>query len=400
MPKRPVKQLGIGDIKIGAQAIKFVNQVLSSNRLSYGPFSQKFEQEFAKLHQRKYAIFCNSGTSALQVALHALKSTYKWADGDEVLVPAVTFPATSNIVIQNNLKPVFVDIERDYFLINPEQIEKYITKKTRVLIPVHLFGQSADMVKILQIAKRHNLKILEDSAQAMFVKYNGKPVGSLGDIACFSTYATHLITTGVGGIAATNDDEIAVKMKSLFNHGRDGIYLKIDDDAGVTGAKLFEIVDKRFSFVDVGYSYRATELEAAIGLAQLRKWEQIIKKRQQNAAYLVKGLSDLQEYIQLPKIRPGVEHAFMLFPILVINPKNSRDKLVFFLEDNLIETRYLFPLLNQPIYKKLFGNLEENYPVAKFVTKNGLVIGCHPNLTKNDLDWIVFIFRKFFQKYD
>jgi len=382
-------------------AKKYVNKVLATNRLSYGPYSEKFEREFARLYNRKFAIFLNSGTSALQVALHALKNTYKWKDGDEVLVPAVTFVATSNIVIQNKLKPVFVDVEKDYFSIDPDQIEKHIKPgKTRAIIPVHLFGQSAEMEKILAIAKKYKLKILEDSAQTMFVKYNGKPVGSLGDIACFSTYATHLITTGVGGLAATNDSALAVKMKNLINHGRDGIYLTIDDDQNLSGDQLFKISKKRFSFVDVGYSYRTTELEAALGLAQLAKWRQIISQRQKNAAYLISGLSDLQNYIQLPKIRPNSEHAFMLFPIVVTNTKVSRDKLIFFLEDNLIETRPLMPLLNQPVYKKLFGrSLEKNYPVAKFITRRGFIIGCHPGLTNNDLDWMIFVFHQFFKKY-
>lgn len=397
MQTRRKHQIGIGTISISNEAKINVLKVLSSSRLSYGDFSKKFESEIAKLHGRKYSVFLNSGTSALQVSLQVLKDKYKWDDGDEVIVPSVTFIATSNVVLHNNLKPIFVDVESDYFNIDPSKIEKKITKKTRVIIPVHLFGQSADMTPILAIAKKYKLKVLEDSCETMFVKYAGKPVGSLGDISCFSTYATHLITTGVGGFAMTSDEDLAVRIKSYCNHGRDGIYLSIDDDDTKNKKQLFKIVDRRFSFIHLGHSFRLTEIEAALGLPQLKNSKKIISKRQKNAMFLTKGLSKWINYIQTPKIRPGSTHAFMLYPLVITNKKVSRDKLIKHLEINGIETRYLMPLLNQPIYKKLFGNIENDYPVAKILNQNGFIIGCHQDLQINDLEFIIKTFDKFFE---
>lgn len=398
MSTKNKRQIGIGTISISNEAKKNVLEVLASSRLSYGDFTRKFESEIAKIHGRKFSIFLNSGTSALHVSLQVLRDKYKWRDGDEVLVPSVTFIATSNVVLHNNLKPVFVDVESDYFCIDPTKIEKKITKKTRAIMPVHLFGQSADMNPILAIAKKHKLKIVEDSCEAMFVKYAGKPVGSLGDISCYSTYATHLVTTGVGGFAMTNDDDLAIRIKSYCNHGRDGIYLSIDDDDTKNRKKLFKIVDKRFSFVHLGHSFRLTELEAALGLPQLENSNKIIAKRQKNAQLLTKALGRWEKFIQTPKVRPGSTHAFMLYPIIITNKKISRNKLVEHLEANGIETRYLMPLLNQPVYKKLFGNIENDYPVAKFLNKNGFIIGCHQDLNIDELNYIVETFDRFFKE--
>ncbi|MDO8487480.1 MAG: DegT/DnrJ/EryC1/StrS family aminotransferase [Candidatus Curtissbacteria bacterium] len=391
-------QIGIGNISIDENAKRNVMDVLNSSRLSYGDYSRQFETEMAKIHDRKYAIFLNSGTSALHIALQVLKDKYGWEDNDEVLVPAVTFVATSNIVLHNRLKPIFVDVEKDFYCIDPKKVEEKITKKTRAIIPVHLFGQSSEMVKIIEIAKKYHLKIIEDSCEAMFVEYMSRPVGSMGDISCYSTYATHLITTGVGGLAMTNDDDLAIRLKSCANHGRDGIYLSIDDDKGKNKKDLFNIVERRFSFIHLGHSFRLTEMEAAIGVAQLKNWRSIIKKRQSNAKYLTANLSKWSKYMQLPKIRDGATHAFMLYPILILDRKISRKNLTEYLEINGIETRYLMPLLNQPIYVKLFGNLENLYPVARNINKNGFLIGCHQDLKKEELDHVIGVFNSYFSR--
>ena len=397
--KKPNYQIGVGGTFIGVAARKYVDDVLTSNRLSYGKYTQKLEEKFARLHNRKFAIFCNSGTSALQVAVHALKEYYGWKSGDEVLVPAITFIATSNVILQNNLKPVFVDVDKDYYEIDPKKIEEKITPKTRAIMPVHLFGQPCDMDPILRIAKKHNLKVIEDSCETMFVKYKGEPTGSWGDIACFSTYVAHLLVTGVGGFALTNDPDLAVLLKSLFNHGRDNIYLSIDDDKTSDPKKLFKIANRRFNFIHIGYSYRATEMEAALGLAGLEQKDNMLIKRQENARYLTTHLKKFENDLQLPKIRPQTEHAFMMYPLVIKkDSKIKRDRLIYFLEKENIETRYLMPLLSQPIYKKLFGNIEENYPVAKWIDKNGFYIGCHQELKRSDLDYVIYTFEKFFQK--
>jgi perosamine synthetase len=397
--KNQRRQIGVGGTFISNTAKKYVNQVLDSNRLSYGPFTQKFEAEFARLHDRKYALFCNSGTSALQVGLHALKEKYGWKDGAEVLVPAITFIASSNVILQNNLKPVFVEIDPDYYEMDPEKIESKITKKTVAMMPVHLFGQPCDMDPIMKIAKKHKLKVIEDSCETMFVSYKGKPTGSWGDVACFSTYVAHLIVTGVGGLTLTNDNDLAVLIKSLYNHGRDSIYISIDDDKTKDKKKLFSIVERRFSFVHVGYSYRGTEMEGALGVAMLQTKDAMLKKRQKNAQLLTRGLKKYEQYLQLPKIRPETEHAFMMYPLVVKKDAPfSREDLIFFLEEVGIETRNLMPLLSQPIYKKLFGNIEKDYPVARWVDRNGFYIGCHQEITSADVRFMLDRFDQFFQK--
>ncbi len=393
----PDRQLGVGDATIGALEKRFVQEVLDSGRLSYGRFMAGFEEEFARLHDCRFAIFCNSGTSALQVALHALKEREGWGDGDEVIVPAVTFVATVNIVLQNRLGPVFVDVEPDYYAIDPALIEAKITPRTRAIIPVHVFGQPADMTAISAIARRHGLRILEDSCEAMFVRDHGRPVGAWGDAACFSTYVAHLIVTGVGGVMTTNDGDLAVMMRSLINHGRDGIYLSMDADRTTDPQRLFEIVSRRFAFIHMGYSYRATEMEAALGLAQLRRREEIIGAHQRNAAYLTVGLRPFEAWLQLPAVRPGAEHAFMMYPIVIRDETLSRDALIRFLEEHQIETRYMLPLLNQPIYRRLFGDLESAYPVAGAINARGFYVGCHQGLSQDDLDYILGTFARFFR---
>jgi perosamine synthetase len=398
--KKTKIQIGVGDVTITPLTHQYINDVLKSGRITYGKYIVNFEKKIAKLHNVKYAIFCNSGTSALQVALHALKNKYHWKNTDEVIVPTLTFVATINIVLQNHLKPKFVDIEKDYYMLDPLLLEKAISPKTKAIIPVHIGGMPADMKPIIKLAKKYNLKIIEDSCETMFAKYQGKPVGSFGDFSCFSTYAAHTLVTGVGGFVCTNDKNLAIKAKSLLNHGRDGIYIGIDDDLGKKGKSLFNIVDRRFNFTDIGYSYRATEFEGAMGMAQLNNWKIQISKRRFNAQYLTKGLKDLDKYLQLPKIRTGSDHFFMFYPILIIHPKISRQKLVYFLENYGIETRYLLPLLNQPIYKKMWGNLENKFPIAKNIAKNGFYIGCHPNITKNELDFTINKFHDFFKSHN
>ena len=396
--KRPGRQLGVGDVSIGELEIQYVLDTLTKSRLSYGPYTASFEREFARGHDRKYAVFCNSGTSALQVAVHALKETFGWNDGDEILVPALTFIASSNVVLQNRLRPVFVDIEPDYFDIDVARIENHLTSRTRAIMPVHMFGQACDMGAVQAIAREHNLRIIEDSCEAMFVRYKGQPVGSWGEVACFSTYVAHLVVTGVGGLALTNDGDLAVMIRSLINHGRDGIYLAPDADDVDDPRKLWEIVDRRFAFVHFGYSYRATEMEAALGLAQLQRKDEIIGAHQRNAAYLTHGLGSLEEHLQLPAIRPHTEHAFMMYPLVIRNPKIARDDLVRYLEERRIETRYLMPLLSQPVYRRLLGDLEAQYPIARRMTSAGFYIGCHQGLTTEDLDYIIEAFKEYFDQ--
>ena len=390
----PREQLGIGALRLGPREKQYLDQVIRSNRLSYGPFSQRFERAFAAAHDCRFAVFCNSGTSALHIALAALKERHGWADGDEVLVPAVTFVATANIALHNRMTPVFVDVDPLTFNIDPKLIEAKITRRTRCIIPVHLLGLPCDMEPILEIAKRRRLRVIEDSCETALARYRGRKVGSFGDIGCFSTYVAHYIVTGVGGLSTTNDPDLAVRLRSLMNHGRDSIYMKIDDDSGVSRSKLREIVSRRFSFVSLGHSFRCTEFEAALGLAQIERKEKIIAAHQANARFLLEGLCDLPQ-LQLAVVPEDRDHMFMMFPIVL--RRGRRQDLVNFLEERRIETRDLLPLVNQPVYRKLFGaDLERRYPVARRLNRSAFYIGCHQELSRRSLVYMVDTIRSFF----
>lgn len=366
---------------------KLIKQVLKSGRLTYGDKTRELEERFAKLHGRKHALFTSSGTAALKIALHALKDRHGWKDGDEVIIPSVTFVATMNIVIMNNMKPVMVDVNPHTANIDVHEIEAAITKKTRAIIPVHLLGQPADMKAIMKIAKKHNLKVIEDSCETMFVSRQGLKVGSQGDVSCFSSYLAHLMVTGIGGFICTNDDELARVMRSMMFHGRDESYLNIDMN-NKTGKEFSEMVAKRFHFPRFGYSDRMTELEAAIGLGDLDNWEDMIRDRQENALYLIMNLKDLPVIFPVEEIE---EHAFMFFPMYA----DRRDELIEHLEKNGVRTRHMMPLTNQPLVQKYIKR-KNQFPVATEINKIGLLLGCHQYLTRKDLDYMIDKIREFY----
>lgn len=386
-----MRTVAMADWKATRYQKKLIKQVLKSGRLTYGDKTRELEEQFADLHDRAYGLFTSSGTAALKIALHALKDRHGWKDGDEVIIPAVTFVATMNIVTMNNLKPVLVDVGPDVNM-NPDLIEKAITKKTRAIIPVHLLGQPADMWKISAIAAKHNLKIIEDSCETMFVMRDGLTAGSVGDVACFSSYIAHLMVTGIGGFALTNDQELATVMRSMMFHGRDESYLNIDDNKK-TGKAFTEMVAKRFYFPRFGYSDRMTELEACLGLGDLKDWEGMIEARQENARYLIEHLEDLP--VAFPIVDESLKgHAFMFFPMVAKN----RDGLVEYLEKRNIHTRHMMPLTTQPLVKKAIkGNLDKKYPMAHVFNQNGILLGCHQYLTKADLNYMIKHIRGFYE---
>lgn len=383
----PNRQIGVGAVSISALQKQYVNQALDSGRLSAGPFTAAFEKQIAQLHGAAAGVMMNSGTGALQVALQALKEKYVWNDGDEVIVPALTFLATSNIVLYNNMRPVFVDIDPATYNINSRLIESAITPKTRAIIVAHLFGLACDMAPIVEIAERHKLRIIEDACEAMLAEYHGQPVGSFGDVGCFSTYAAHILVTGVGGIAVTSDPDLELLMRSIMNYGRDPVYLRIDDDQARDPKVLSEIVSRRFSFVRLGQSFRATELEAALGMGQLVEKEAILAKRAAHAAYLTERLKEQDGY-RTPFVPAGYRHVFMMYPLLVDASKLSAAEVTQYLEARLIETRPTLPLLSQPVYRRLFGDIEDRYPEAKNVAHNGFYVGCHPSLSSEELEYM------------
>jgi len=369
--------------------------VLDSNQLTYGNMTKKFEKEFAKQHQVKHALFTNSGTSALHVALAALKDLHHWNDGDEVIIPSVTFVATANIVIHNNMIPIFVDVEKETYNIDHKKIEQKITEKTRAIIPVHLLGLPANMGPIMEIAKEYNLEVIEDSCECMYAKCEDKFVGSIGTIGCFSTYVAHFLVTGVGGIATTNRPDLAVALRSLMNHGRDGIYLSSSDDKNLNNEELTQVVSRRFLFTQIGHSMRCTEMEAAIGVGQLSRSAEIVKRRQEIANIFTTNLMEFSDKIQLPSCPVNRTHTYMLYGILLKN--ENKTKMVNYLENLNIETRDLLPLINQPIYKSLYGDLEGKYPIAKKINTSGFYIGCHSYMTDDEINFVIDAIRSYLE---
>lgn len=375
----------LGSYQTTPQIRSAVNAVLDSGRLSYGPVSREYEHRFAFMHGCLYGVVSNSGTSALVVAIQALKELHGWADGDEVIVPALTFVATVNAVLHNRLTPVLVDVDSVTYNLDARKVEEAITERTRCIIPVHLFGQPADMLAIKRIADLHNLRIVEDSCESVLATFCGKPVGSLGDIGCFSTYVAHHLVTGVGGMSTTNNADYARKMRSLVNHGIDLTELPTGEEYDPT------FLARKFRFTSIGHSFRVTELEAAIGLAQLDTLHDSIKRRQHNAQYLIDGLQQLSAIMRLPSTRLGATHSYMVFPILLY--RHSKWPVMAHLQQHGIECREMVPLTCQPCY----GYDECQWPVAKWINDCGFYVSCLPDLTAEQLDYMIDTLVSYFE---
>lgn len=395
-----MNKVGVGYASVTDLEKKYVMDALDNERLSQGKYVARFEKEFAAMHGRKHGVMCNSGTTALQLALETLKELDGWDQETEVLVPAITFIATSNAVLHTGLKVKFVDVDSETYNINPDEIEKHITEKTKCMIPVHTFGMPCDMMKIMEIARKHHLRIIEDCAESHFAKVDGRTVGSFGDIAAFSTYVAHTITTGIGGIVCTDSLQMMEILRSLVAHGRACTCERCvaSDGDKVCPKRMQTDIDRRFLFVRLGYSYRVGEIEGALGLAQLERADEIMGRRKENAGALLKGLEKYEHFLQLPRCREGVEHTYMMFPILIKQTGGIGTKeLVSFLEAHNIETRPMLPLLNQPIYKEIFGELEADYPVAAYIDSHGFYIGCHHGMAAEDIAYVISVFDSYFQ---
>lgn len=371
--------IGVGGFEADENARRYVGDVMDSGRLSYGPYCRRFEREFSAIHGCEYGVLSNSGTSSLHVALQALKIMEGWEDG-EVLVPATTFVATANVAIHNGLRPRFVDVEPLYYGMDIGELKRAIGPKTRAIIPVHLFGQPCEIDAIMDLANEHGLKVIEDSCETMFATYQSRPVGSWGHVACFSTYMAHIITTGVGGIATTNEPALADLMRSLVNHGRDTSRIAMDDNGPI---------EKRFTFNYAGHSFRITELEGAIACAQLEDYSSIIGRRKEHAERLTKMLQGYP--LHLPRVRPNSTHSWMMYPIMVHGDKWP---LVRHLESRGIETRDMLPLVNQPIYQEY---IDGPYPVSDNIIMRGFYVGCHPYMTEDDFARIDLAFREYYR---
>lgn len=345
---------------IGEEEIENVVEVLKSGMIAQGPKVAEFEEKFAKWVGAKYAVATNSGTAALHVALLSCGI----GPGDEVITTPFTFIATGNAIVYTGATPVFADIDLETYNIDPDTIEDLITDKTKAILPVQLYGQSADMDKIREIAKKHDLLVIEDAAQAHGAMYNDEKVGNMGDMACFSFYPTKNMTTSEGGMITTNNKELAEKARVFRAHGSN---IKYKHD-------------------EIGYNFRSSDIAAAIGLAQLDKIDEFNEKRINNANYLNEGLKDVEGVIT-PASPENRKHVYHQYTIRVT--KGNRDDWVDILTENGIGSgiHYPIPLYNQPIYKELgFTGLAPN---AELAADTVISLPVHPSLSKEDLDLVI-----------
>ena len=380
-----MNQISVGTFRATERARQLIGEVLDSGRLSYGPKSKEFEQRFATMHGCQYGVLSNSGTSALLIAIQAIAELDGWQPGDEIIVPALTFVATVNVVIQAGYTPVLVDVEPDTYGIDTTKIKAAITDRTRAILAVHLFGQPCDMRAVAHIADIHHLRIIEDSCETVGATLDDVPVGSWGDVGCFSLYVAHHLVAGVGGVSTTNNPELATIMRSLVNHGIDTAELPAGTDYDPTW------LSRKFNFVRVGHSFRVTELEAALALAALDDWPYQLAKRVRRAYTMIDSLCRFP-WLQLPIVRPGATHSWMMLPLVMRH--EAKHGIRAHLERHGIETRDMVPLVNQPAYRGLWN--PDDYPVACRIDERGFYIGCHQDMEVGDMQRII----KAFQDYE
>ena len=345
---------------IGEEEIENVVEVLKSGMIAQGPKVAEFEEKFAEWVGAEYGIAVNSGTAALHTALLACGI----GEGDEVITTPFTFIASGNSIVYTGAEPVFADIDLKTYTLNPDAIEDLITENTKAILPVQLYGQSSNMDKINEIAEKYGLIVIEDAAQAHGATCNGKKVGSMGDMACFSFYPTKNMTTSEGGIITTDDEDLAEQARIFRAHG----------------------ASVRYHHNAIGYNFRMTDISAAIGLAQLNKIDEFNDKRIANAAYLNEGLKDV-DGIVTPYCAYDSKHVYHQYTIRV--EKGDRDDWVDIINDCGVGTgiHYPIPLYNQPIYRAL--GFEGDCPNAELAADNVISLPVHPSLIKEDLDLVI-----------
>jgi dTDP-4-amino-4,6-dideoxygalactose transaminase len=383
-----------GTISIPEKSKELILQALGSKRISSGKYVREFEEKFAKLLGVKEAVAVSSGTDADTLALAVLHDFGAQRD-DEVIVPALSFVATGNAVVHARFKPVFVDIQRDTLNIDPDLIEAAITEKTRAIMPVHLMGKPADMDKINAIAKKHGLFVIEDAAEAHGALYRGKPVGTLSDMAAFSTYIAHIITTGEGGIVVSNRDDFAEILRSLRSHGRACKCKQCTINlASKYCSKRFKGnggEDIRFIFERIGYSCKMNELEAALGIGNVDLYHEILTKRRQNLLYVLSRFEQFSPYLVTIKEEPHEQIGPHAIPIIIHKEAPfTRAQLTEYLEKNGIETRTLFASMPTqcPGFNYLGYELGQ-FPNAEYMGKNGIHIGVHQDLGLREMEYVL-----------
>ena len=361
--------------------------------LTSGRFAAQFEREFARFCGVRKSLLVNSGSSADLVALTTLTAPElgdrRLKPGDEVITVAAGFPTTVNPIIQNGLIPVFLDVTIPDYNLNIEQLEEALSPKTRALMFAHTLGNPGNMEAISAFVKKHDLWLVEDCCDAIGGTYNGQKVGTFGDIATASFYPAHHITMGEGGAVFMNNVKLKVLAESFRDWGRD-CYCEPGKDN--TCGKRFEWqlgdlpcgYDHKYTYSHIGYNLKVTDMQAAVGVSQLKKLPEFIAARQANFAALHEGLQDLQEHLILPEATPNSEPSWFGFPIAVReDAPYTRDQLVRHLESRKIGTRLLFAgnLLKQPAYKNIAHRKIGNLKNTDFVMNQVFWIGVYPGLT-------------------
>jgi perosamine synthetase len=341
-----------------------VLEVLHSPILSMGPKLRAFEEATAAFAGTKHAVAVSSGTAGLHLLVRALGLK----EGDEVITTPFSFIASANCLLFERIKPVFADIDPETLNIDPEQIAAKITPRTKGILPVHVFGQPAEMEAINELARAHDLKVIEDSCEAIGARYRGRPAGSLGDGGVFAFYPNKQITTGEGAVIVTDDAEVARLCDSMRNQGR-----------GEDGAWL--------NHVRLGFNYRLDELSAALGIVQLQRLEEILAKRSRVAAAYNERLQEIPE-IKLPSISPHVEMSWFVY-VIRFAPAIDRDKAAAFLQEKGVSCRaYFSPIHLQPFYRQEFGYKEGDFPLTEAVSASTLALPFYNELLPEEIDYI------------
>ncbi len=360
------KRIPVANSFLGKEEAKAVSDVVKSGWLSMGPKVKEFEEKFSKCVGATEAIALFNGTCALHAVLAALNIK----EGDEVILPSLTFISTANAVLYQNAKPVLAECDPKTFNITAKEIEKRITKKTKAIIPVDMNGMPVDYDEILKVAAKYKIPVIADSAESLGAVYKGRKIGSIADIHVFSFFPNKNVTTGEGGMVTVNDPALAKKIRQIRNQGQ----------------------DVRYHHVILGYNYRMTELQAAIGIEQLKRLDDIIRSKQKIAEYYNWAFGASTE-IAIPYVPDYVDqHSWYLYPITV--SEKRRDFLVRKLEEANIETRLSFPPIHtQPIYQKIFGFKDSDLPVSLETWRTLIDIPVWKGLDRKAQDFIIQIIQ-------
>ncbi|MDC1176453.1 aminotransferase class I/II-fold pyridoxal phosphate-dependent enzyme [Candidatus Pelagibacter sp.] len=391
-------KISYGKNVYGADEIKAVNaQLKKTTQMSVSV--SKFERKISNYFSKKFALMVNSGSSALMLAIRVLNLK----KGDEVILPCLNFGTAVSSLMHYGLTPIFADIDIDTLQINIIDLEKKISKKTKALMIPNLIGNIPDWKKVYYLAKKNNLKIIEDSADTLGASIDKKSTGKYSDISITSFYGSHVIScAGNGGMFLTNNKNLYQRAKILRSWGRMSTLIKDSENINKRlNIKLRGIgYDKKFVFSEAGYNFEPSEIGAAFGLIQLKRFKKFSSLRNKNFYLHKKFFQKYEEYFITPKILKNVKTNFLAYPIIIkINKKFNRKQLQIFLEKKNIQTRPIFSgnILRHPAFDCLISkkNKVNSYPNSDYIMKNGLLIGCHQGLDETKINYIHNAINKF-----